>query len=141
MEKINVEYLEKCLKILEQSYSMTKNTDENSIEYEMYRNALVKSFEITLEQAGKLLRKRLRPYFVNKQSVDKLNFKSLFREAHNHSLIDEKCVERWLEYRDNRNNTTHDYGLIFAEETLKLMEKFILDVKKLKTILESTEHE
>ncbi|MEN8219100.1 MAG: hypothetical protein ABFS56_22570 [Pseudomonadota bacterium] len=28
--------------------------------------------------------------------------------------------ERWFEYRDNRNNTAHDYGEHFAESTLKL---------------------
>lgn len=51
---ISTEYLQRCLLTLEKSYRMIKTVDEISIDYEMYKNALVKSFEITLEQSGKL---------------------------------------------------------------------------------------
>lgn len=51
---INTEYLQRCLLTLEKSYRMIKTVDEVSIDYEMYKNSLVKSFEITLEQSGKL---------------------------------------------------------------------------------------
>jgi hypothetical protein len=43
------------------------------------------------------------------------------------SIIDIELCERFLEYRDNRNNTAHDYGVNFAEETLLLLPKFIND--------------
>ncbi len=45
-------------------------------------------------------------------------------------------VKRWFMYRDNRNNTAHDYGKAFAEETLKLMDNFFKDVYHLKEIIE-----
>ena len=32
--------------------------------YDLYRNAAIKSFELSLETAGKLLRKALKPYAV-----------------------------------------------------------------------------
>ena len=44
-------------------------------------------------------------------------------------------VERWFTYRDNRNNTAHDYGEVFAKQTLVLMPSFITDVARLETIL------
>lgn len=132
---INTEYLERCIETLEKSYSCIKTVEEGSIEYEMYRNSLVKSFEITLEQSGKLLKKRLEPFFASKKAVDTLNFKDLFREAHRHSLLNKDEVERWFKYRDNRNNTAHDYGKIFAEETLTLMDSFLRDVYHLKEII------
>lgn len=103
----------------------------------MCRNSLVKSFEITLEQSGKLLRKCLAPYYASKKSVDTLTFKDLFREAHKHSLITEEEIERWFKYRDNRNNTANDYGKAFAEETLKLMDDFLKDVYHLKEVIEN----
>lgn len=134
---INTEYLEKCLLTLQKSYSLINTVEEGSIDYEMYRNSLVKSFEMTLEQAGKLLRKRLNPFFATKKETDTLTFKDLFRHAHKHSLITEEEVKRWFKYRDNRNNTAHDYGRAFAEETLKLIDDFISDVKKLKTVIEN----
>ena len=88
----------------------------------MYRNSLVKSFEMTLEQDGKLLRKKLTPFFAGKKAVDSLNFKDLFRYALKFSLMTENEVNRWFKYRDNRNNTAHDYGVGFAEDTLLLID-------------------
>lgn len=137
MGSINTEYLERCLETLEKSYQMIKSVEEGSIDYEMYRNSLVKGFEMTLEQSGKLLRKRLVPYFASKKAVDILSFKDLFRHAFKFSLIDENAVNRWFLYRDNRNNTAHDYGRAFAEETLILIDDFIEDVRNLKKVIEN----
>ncbi len=137
MATINTEYLEKSLATLERAYTLIKTVPEGSIDYEMYRNSLVKGFEMTLEQSGKLLRKRLLPYFSSKKAVDVLNFKDLFREAAKHSLLSETEVCRWFQYRDNRNNTAHDYGRAFAEETLALIDGFINDVKSLKDVIEN----
>ncbi len=44
----------------------------------MYRSACIKEFEIILEQAGKLMRKVLKPYFHSAKAVDKLIFKDNF---------------------------------------------------------------
>ncbi|MCD8377625.1 MAG: nucleotidyltransferase substrate binding protein [Candidatus Gastranaerophilales bacterium] len=138
---ISTEYLSKCIKTLEKSYSMLKQSEENSVDYEMYRNSLVKSFEMSIEQSGKLLRKILAPYFGTKKSVDRLSFKDLFRHAHKHSLMNEEEIIRWFKYRDNRNDTTHDYGQSFAEETLVLIEDFLKDVKQLKLLVEKVQND
>lgn len=137
MSGINTENLEKCLLTLEKSYAMIKTVAEASIDYEIYRNSLVKSFEMTLEQSAKLLKKKLVPYFATKKDVDKLTFKDIFRYALKYSLIDENTAERWFKYRDNRNNTAHDYGKSFADETLTLITDFINDAKELKRVIEN----
>ena len=116
---------------------MIKSVPENSIEYEVYRNSLVKGFEMTLEQSGKLLKKKLVPYFATKKSVDTLSFKDIFRNANKYSLLKEEAVNRWFKYRDNRNNTAHDYGKAFAEETLSLIEDFIKDTEELKKVIDN----
>jgi len=36
-------------------------------------------------------------------------------------MITMEEAERWLEYRDNRNDTAHDYGEGFANDTLALL--------------------
>ena len=64
-----------------------------------------------------------------------MSFKDLFRHALKYSLLNENEVERWMLYRDNRNNTAHDYGRAFAEETLKLMDNFLRDVIHLKEVI------
>lgn len=108
----------------------------DTIDYEIYRNAVVKGFELTLETSGKLLRKALKQFTGAPRSVDELVFKDVFREALKHGLIsDQEMVERWFSYRDNRNNTAHDYGVGFAVETLQLMPGFLKDANTLETRL------
>ena len=133
---LSTEYLEKYVETLKRSYDCLQAADEGSLDYEMYRNSLVKSFEMTLEQSGKLLKKKLIPYFASKKAVDALTFKDIFRHAAKHSLITEEQAERWFKYRDNRNNTAHDYGRAFAEETLSLIDDFLKDVGRLKEVIE-----
>lgn len=137
MSEINTELLQRYILTLEKSYSMLQQVQEGTIDYELYRNSLVKGFEMTLEQSGKLLKKVLNPYFASKKMVDMLSFKDVFRQAHKHSLITEEETARWMKYRDNRNNTAHDYGQAFAEETLLLVKDFLIDVKNLKKVIDN----
>ena len=137
MSDINTEYLQKCIATLEKSYEMLLQTQDGTIDYELYRNSLVKGFEMTLEQSGKLLKKCLSPYFASKRAVDMLSFKDLFRQAHKHSLINEEETKRWMKYRDNRNSNAHDYGQAFAEETLTLIKDFLVDVENLRKVIEN----
>ena len=137
MSDINTEYLQKCIATLEKSYEMLLQTQDGTIDYELYRNSLVKGFEITLEQSGKVLKKLLNPYFASKRAVDMLSFKDLFRQAHKHSLLTEEETKRWMKYRDNRNSTAHDYGQAFAEETLTLVKDFLVDVENLRKVIEN----
>lgn len=139
MSEINTEYLARCIATLEKSYEMLQQAPKDSIDYELYRNSLVKGFEMTLEQSGKLLKKVLNPYFASKKTVDTLTFKDIFRQAHKHSLITEEETKRWMQYRDNRNSTAHDYGQAFAEETLSLVKKFLEDVKNLKKVIDNAQ--
>lgn len=136
MPEINTEYLQKCIDTLERSYQMLLSAEEGTIDHELYRNSLVKTFEMTLEQSGRLLKKRIAPYFSSKRAADMLTFKDIFRHAHKYSLLTDAETERWMKYRDNRNSTAHDYGQRFAEETLSLIEDFLADAKRLKEVID-----
>lgn len=134
-DKINIEYLDRCLKALETAYKQMKEKNLNDISYEIYRSACIKEFEIILEQCGKLLRKKLRAWFSSHQAADRLTFKDIFRHSVKHGLIDIQQSERWLSYRDSRNNIAHDYGEGFAEEALRILPDFISDAKALVKVL------
>jgi len=137
MSVIDTTYLNKCNLALERAYGRLLKYEKSDIEYEIYRSAVIKEFEIILEQSGKLLKKVLRPYFHSNKAVDKLIFKDIFREAGLHGLITLDEVERWLEYRDNRNSTAHDYGEFLANETLVLMKQFIVDSRRLIEVIDA----
>jgi hypothetical protein len=127
MSRIETDYLQRCISTLEKSYLLLQKANPEEIDYDMYRSASVKEFEIILEQCGKLLRKCLKPYFHSSQAVDQLYFKEVFKQAVLRSIITPELCERFLIYRDNRNSTAHNYGVNFAEETLRLLPDFIND--------------
>lgn len=130
------DHLARCIRTLESSLELLGHSAPESIEYEVYRNAVVKGFELALETSGKLLRKVLKEYSGSPRAIDELSYKDVFREALKRSLVaDTDAVRRWFAYRDNRNSTAHDYGLGFAEDTLKLLPSFLSDVKKLESVL------
>lgn len=131
MGTLNTEHFEQRIRTLEHSLERLSESNPDSVDYEVFRNATIKGFELTLETAGKLLRKVLKEYVGNPGAVDALTWKDLFREALRHGLLDTKAVERWFAYRDNRNNTAHDYGIAFARTTLKLLPCFLSDTKAL----------
>ena len=130
---IDTTFYNRCIQTLERAYDMLENSEADSIEYDMYRSACVKEFEIILEQSGKLLRKCLKDFVHSPKAVDRLVFKEVFRQAAQHDLLALEEVERWLIYRDNRNNTAHDYGKKFAEETetKALIPAFLVNAKSL----------
>ncbi len=132
---IETAYLERCIATLDKALSLLKQSTPEVIDYDMYRSACVKEFEIILEQSGKLLRKALKPFFHSSQAVDQLIFKDVFRHAVLRNIITAEACERWLQYRDNRNSTAHDYGANFAEETVILLPQFIADAIALADVI------
>ena len=133
---LNTEHLGRCIRTLEGALNMLKQCEPESTEYEIYRNAAIKGFELTLEISGKLLKKVLKPYFAAPKTVDRLTFKDIFRHAAKHGILGTEEVERWFDYRDNRNVTAHDYDEGFAEETLALLPAFVVDAKNLREKLD-----
>ncbi len=128
---IDTTYLKRCIATLDKALDLLKKSNPENIDFDMYRSACIKEFEIILEQSGKLLRKVLKPYFHSSKAVDQLVFKDVFRQAALRNILTDDACERWLQYRDNRNNTAHDYGISFAEETIVLLPQFIADANEL----------
>ncbi len=129
---LSVEHLLRTVATLEQAVLVLHRTDPaDAVMYDLYRNAAIKSFELSLETVGKLLRKVLKLYGGSPRAVDSLVFNDLLRHAGKHSLLDAAETERWLGYRANRNTTAHDYGVGFANATLVLLPAYLVDVRAL----------
>lgn len=118
MSKLNTDYFSRCINTLKHALDSLNGLPEDDKLHDIYRAACVKEFEIILEQSGKLLKKCLKPYFPSS-----------------------KKAERWLTYRDNRNETAHDYEKEFANETMALLPQFIQDSYKLNEIIQNFEHQ
>lgn len=131
MNSLNTDYFERCIATLSRAFNGLNQYPRDDDIYDIYRAACVKEFGIILEQTGKLLRKCLKPYFASSKQADQLMFKDIFRQAAKHGLITLDEAERWLVYRNNRNDTAHDYDEGFANQTLALLPQFIEDARRI----------
>ncbi len=61
---IDTSFLERCIQTLDKAFHLLQQVDTDSLEYDLYRSAIIKEFEIILEQSGSLLRKRLNHFFM-----------------------------------------------------------------------------
>jgi len=132
---LNTDHLKRCIQTLRSSLSLYEQAESNSIDREIFRNAIVKGYELAQETSFKLVKKALRDYGHGAQKLDRTPIKEVLRLAATHGLMTLEDVEHWFAYRDNRNNTAHDYGENFANETLKLIPGFIADVTRLEAVL------
>lgn len=101
---LNTNHFFHSIERLQRSLDHLAKTKRHDLDYEVYSYAVIKGFELTLEIAGKLLRKALKLYTGNPKAVDALTYKEVFRQAAQHGIIDKEAILRWFAYRDNRNN-------------------------------------
>lgn len=131
----NTDRLKRCIGTLESSLAFYQKAEPDSIDQEVFRNAIVKGYELAQETAFKLIKRTLKDYGHSGKKLDATPIKDLLRLAATHGLMSVEEVERWFAYRDNHNSTAHDYGEGFAKETLALLPGFIADAKTLETAL------
>ena len=133
---LNTNQLRRCMKTLDSSLVFYQKAENDSIEQEVFRNAIIKGYELTQETAFKLLKKALKAYGHGGKKLESTPVKDILRLAAVHDLLTLPEVERWFSYRDNRNNTAHDYGEHFANDTLTLIPAFLQDIATLADVLE-----
>ena len=84
---IQTTHLERSLQTLEASLKALTKAPPDSIDFEIYRNAVIKGFELTLEVSGNLLRKALKIYGYSAKEIDTWPYKEVFRHATKHGLL------------------------------------------------------
>jgi len=124
------------MRTLDSSLAFYRQAAHDSIDREVFRNAIVKSYELAQETAFKLIKKALKAYGHSGRKLETTPIKDVMRLAAVHGLMTLEEVTRWFQYRDNRNNTAHDYGEHFAEETLLLIPPFLQDIATLADVLQ-----
>ena len=105
---INTDNMTQCIDSLEQGYALLEQHRPGGTSYDIYRVGCVRMLETIMSQVGSLLRKRLRSFFSPNLELDRLTFKDAFRHAAKHGLISSETCQRWLEYRNGRDDPIHE---------------------------------
>ncbi|MBO5436018.1 nucleotidyltransferase substrate binding protein [bacterium] len=96
------------------------------------KDSCIQRFEYTYESAKKIMNKFLKKEY-DKTEKD-LSINNIFREMYSLGLIEN--FENWVEYREKRNITSHEYNLKLTYTILDCVQNFINDVEFLVDNLE-----
>jgi len=96
---------------------------------EELRDAAIQRFEYTYELCWKMTKRRIEADAPVPSEVDALSFHALMREAAERGVIED--VSRWLEYREQRNITSHTYDARKALSVFETARGFLGDAKAL----------
>lgn len=94
---------------------------------DIFRSGVIQCFEVAYDECRKSIQKWLRESDIPLRG-------NLFRDAGSAELIDD--VEKWMEFRIARNQTSHFYSVNFAQRTFLLISDFLPHARQLLRSLE-----
>ena len=100
---------------------------------ETVRAGVIHSFEVAYEQSSKMIKRWLKEN-IGDASVERITQRNIFRLGAENQLISDS--ERWMEYHEARNSTSHTYNEDAAENVFTEATEFVHDAKQLLSVLE-----
>lgn len=102
---------------------------------DVIRAGVIQNFEFTYELSWKFM-KRWLTVNLGSSYVEGVTRRQLFRLIAENKFIDD--VDKWMEYHEARNETSHTYDESTAQEVLETAREFITDAEKLLKALEDS---
>ncbi len=131
---LQLDSLTKSIDVLERSIKTASRLDTFDEDLrEAVRAGVIQNFEVTYEQSWKMMRRWLEEN-IGAVYVDGVTRRELFRLAAESRLIAD--VDRWMDYHNARNSTSHTYDEEAAQSVFEEATEFIHDVKQLLVSLE-----
>ncbi len=125
--KLSLKPTQDALKNLEQALSISKPND-------LERDGTIQRFEYCYEILWKIAQKIFKENEVTAETP-----KAMFRELGRLGWISN--VEDWFTFQKARNETSHEYGLKFAQHSYALAKKFLPLAQDLYQILQEKSRE
>jgi nucleotidyltransferase substrate binding protein (TIGR01987 family) len=123
--KLDLSALEMAIASLGKASTRAKGTPGD----EELRDAVIQRFEYTYELCWKMVKRRIETDAAVPSDVDAMSFPVLMREAAERGLVLD--VMRWLEYREQRNITSHTYNAAKAQSVFETTQPFLEDARAL----------
>ena len=84
---LNTDHMHRCIATLQSSLTLYQAAEAESIDQEVFRNAIVKGYELAQETTFKLLRKALKEYGYGSKTLNETPVKEILRMAAVHGLM------------------------------------------------------
>ena len=129
MDKLSTKALEQALASLKQSVDVTRpilgdKKTSNALKKTL-QAGVIQHFEFCYELAWKTLKRFLEINTSDAALIDKMSYQELIREGAQFGLIGN--AEKWLQYRHQRNLTSHTYHEETAETVYQTAIEFYVD--------------
>lgn len=129
--ELNLSVLKNSLATLKECYQdLNSQNDEKMKIY--IKDSCIQRFEYTYEAAKKIMNKFLKKEYDKKDSD--LTINNIFREMYGLELIEN--FENWVDYRQKRNLTSHEYDINLTYPIIDIIPDFINDTEFLINKLE-----
>lgn len=92
-----------------------------------FATAAIKSFEYSFEISVKLIRRRLEMSAAAPSQVDQMDYREVVQAAAEQGIISD--WRPWMEFRNNRNATSHTYDHVLALKVCEALPVFLAEAK------------
>ena len=124
--ELDLTLLKSSLSTLKESFS-DLNLQQSERIKTYVKDSCVKRFEYTYETAKKIMNKFLKKEYDKTES--ELSINNIFREMYGLGLI--QNFENWVNYREKRNFTSHEYNIALTYSIIDIIPNFIEDTEYL----------
>lgn len=100
------------------------------------RAGVIKHFEFTYELSWLAVKRWLEDN-INPNAADGVTRRELFRHGAEQRLIEVDAIDRWMDYHEARNRTSHTYRETTANEVYAVIPGFLADARLLLAELEA----
>ena len=125
MAELDLSSLSKALESLSKAVERSRREPDD----EEVRDAVIQRFEYSYELCWKMLKRAIERESPVPAEVDRMSFRQLVREGGERGFIAE--VEHWMEYRSQRNITSHTYDQAKAASVYRTTLRFLPDALSL----------
>lgn len=101
----------------------------------LLRSAVIQAFEFTYQLSLNMLKRYLELASPNPAEIDDMDFNDIIREALRRGLVRSE-LSAWIDYRHNRNMTSHAYNEPKAQEVFESVPDFLQEARYLLTRLQ-----
>ncbi len=120
--ELKLDILKNSLNTLKECYKDYSSEKDARIK-DYIKDSCIKRFEYTYETAKKTMNKYLKKEYDKTEK--ELSINNIFREMYGLELI--KSFENWVDYREKRNFTSHEYSEKYTYTILEIIPRFIED--------------
>lgn len=128
--KLDLSSLKKAIESLKKAVDRSRKEPAD----EEVRDAVIQRFEYTYELCWKMLKRQLEQEVPNPAEVDQWSFQDLLRTAAERGILTQ--IDSWIEYRRQRNVTTHVYDEKKSKSVYQAATRFLPDAQALLTALQ-----